>query len=97
MTQVKFFDKTLDELYDIIYRINEILVEEEGSLDTPMTFQVGDYWCAIIFQNEVLFSTERDERIYLGEDIDDYEDVEDCIKRLLKESYHKNLSLISRL
>lgn len=97
MTQVKFFDKTLDELYEVICRINDLLIEEEGGFDTPVTFQVGDYWCEIQFQNTPLFNTECDERIYLGEDIDEYEDVEDCIKRLLKESYQKNLSMVSRL
>lgn len=96
MLQVKFFNKTLDEIYDIIFDLNELLIPE-NSFDVGVTFEVADYWCSIKFREQELFNTENDKREYLGEEIDDYEDLKDCIKRILTERLSNNITLLSKI
>lgn len=90
MTQTKYFDKTLDEVLEIISDINE---ELQLCLIKPDDWFVGlscefnEWWAVIKFQDIELFNTEMDEREYLGDDIDDYEDLRDCIKRILSEKF----------
>lgn len=74
---------------DIISDINELL---ENSLTTPDPFFSGlscefnEWWASIKFQGVELFNTENDER-ELIEEIDDYEDLKDCILRILRERF----------
>jgi len=90
MAQIKYFDKTLDEILEIISDINE---ELQTWLITPddwflgLSCEFNEWWASIKFQDVELFNTEVDERKYLGEEIDDYEDLKDCIKRVLKEKF----------
>ncbi len=89
MTQTKHFDKTLDEILEIISDINEELQNcliEEDPFFTGLSCEFNEWWAAIKFQDIELFNTEMDEREYL-EDIDDYEDLKDCIKRILSEKF----------
>ena len=96
MTQVKFFDKTLDEIHEIISDLNELLIPEDA-FGIGVTFEVADYWCAIRFREQELFNTEDDKREYLGEEINDYEDLKDCIKRVLIEEFQQSQEILSRI
>jgi hypothetical protein len=90
MTQIKHFDKTLDEILEIISDINEELQNcliEEDPFFVGLTCEFNEWWATIKFQDVMLFHTENDEREYLGEEIDNYEDLKDCIKRILSEKF----------
>lgn len=90
MTQARYFDKTLEEILEIISDLNEELqacLIKEDPFFTGLSCEFNEWWAVIKFQDIELFSTENDEREYLGEEIDDYEDLKDCIKRILSEKF----------
>lgn len=84
----KHFDKTLQEIADIISELNDELCsslpEKEQQWWTGLSCEFNEWWASIKFQDIELFNSEADEREYL-EDVDDYEDLRDCIKRVLLE------------
>jgi len=90
MNQTKYFDKTLEEIREIISDLNEELqacLVKEDPFFIGLTCEFNEWWAVIKFQDIELFSTEYDEREYLGEEVDDYEDLRDCIKRILSEKF----------
>ena len=86
----KHFDKTLQEIADIISELNDelcsCLPEHEQHWWTGLSCEFNDWWASIKFQDIELFNTEADEREYLSE-TDDYENLKDCIKRILLEKF----------
>lgn len=86
----KHFDKTLQEICDIIEELNEqlcsCLPEKEQALWSGLSCEFNEWWASIKFQDVELFNTEVDEREYI-EEIDDYEDLKDCIQRVLLEKF----------
>jgi hypothetical protein len=87
MNQTKYFDKTLDEILEIISDINEELqacLINQDDWFVGVSCEFCEWWASIKFQNIELFTTETDEREYL-EETDDYEDLRDCIKRVIAE------------
>lgn len=86
----KHFDKSLQEICDILADLNEqlysCLSEKEQDWWTGLSCEFNEWWACIKFQDIDLFSTEADERVYL-EDVDDYEDLKDCIQRVLLEKF----------
>lgn len=82
----KHFDKTLQEICDILQELNEQLAsclpEKEQYWWTGLSCEFNEWWASIKFEDIELFNTENDEREYL-EEIDDYEDLKDAIKRVL--------------
>lgn len=87
----KHFDKTLQEICDILEELNEQLMEclpeKEQAWWSGLSCEFNEWWAVIKFQDVELFTTENDSREYLGEEIDDYEDLKDCIKRVLVEKF----------
>ena len=90
MSQTKHFNKTLQEISDILEELNEqlcsCLPEKEQAWWSGLSCEFNEWWACIKFQDTELFSTEADEREYI-EEIDDYEDLKDCIKRVLLERF----------
>lgn len=90
---MKFFDKTLDEIYDIVSEINDIIFNQtckEPDFPThQVTFTFSDWAGMFSFNDDDLFSTEDEPRIYLGEEIDDYEDVKLTLIRTINERIDK--------
>lgn len=86
----KHFDKTLQEIADIIEELNaqlcSCLPEKEQEWWSGLSCEFNEWWACIKFQDIELFNTESDEREYL-EDVDDYEDLKDCIQRVLLEKF----------
>lgn len=87
----KYFDKSLQEIHDIISELNEqlcdCLPEKEQAWWTGLSCEFNEWGACIKFQDVELFSTENDEREYLGEELDDYEDLKDCIQRVLLKKF----------
>lgn len=88
----KHFDKSLQEICDILEELNEELLEsigmdENSNWFTGLTCEFNEWWACIKFEDMIVLDTENDEREYLGEDIDDYEDLKDCIQRVLLEKF----------
>lgn len=85
---MKFFDKTLDEIHEIISEINDelsnCLPQKEQDWFIGVTFEFNAWAGMVKFMDECLLSTENDERKYY-DDIDEYEDLRDAIKRCIKE------------
>lgn len=88
--QVRYFGKTLLEIHDILMDLNEelqeCLPEKERYWWNGLTCEFNEWWAEIKFQDVPLFSTECDERDYI-EETDGYEDLKDCIKRVLSEKF----------
>lgn len=86
----KHFDKTLQEIHDIIEELNEQLCscvhEHEQFFWTGLSCEFNEWWASIKFQDVELFNTEMDKREYI-EELDDYEDLKDCIQRVLLEKF----------
>ena len=86
----KYFDKTLDEIANILAELNEqlgsCLPEKEQTFWTGLSCEFNKWWASIKFQNIELFNSECDKREYL-EDVDDYEELKDCIQRVLLEKF----------
>ena len=86
----KHFDKTLQEIADIISELNDelcsCLPEHEQHWWTGLSCEFNDWWASIKFQDMEIFNTEADEREYLA-GTDDFEDLKDCIKRILLEKF----------
>lgn len=90
MAQIKHFDKTLDEILEIITDLNEELQKclvKEDHWFSGLTCEFNEWWACIKFQDIELLNTENDEREYLGEELDECEDLKDCIKRLLTDKF----------
>lgn len=88
----KHFGKNLQEICDILEELNEELLEsigmdENSNWFTGLTCEFNEWWACIKFEDMIVLDTENDEREYLGEDIDDYEDLKDCIQRVLLEKF----------
>lgn len=85
---MKFFDKTLDEIYEIISEINDelsaCLPQKEHDWFIGVTFEFNGWVGMAKFMDECLLSSQDEERIYY-DDIDEYEDLKDAIKRRIKE------------
>lgn len=85
---MKFFDKTLDEIYEIISEVNDelsyCLPQKERDWFIGITFEFNGWVGMVKFMDECLLSTETQVLIYY-DDIDEYEDLRDAIKRCIKE------------
>lgn len=86
----KYFDKSLQEIHDIISELDEqlcaCLPEKEQAWWTGLSCEFNEWWASIKFQDVELFNTEVDEREYI-EESDDYEDLKECIQRVLLEKF----------
>lgn len=86
----KHFDKTLQEICDILEELNEQLMEclpeKEQAWWSGLSCEFNEWWACIKFQDIELFSTEADEREYIEEG-DTYEDLKNCIQRVLLEKF----------
>lgn len=83
-----FFDKTLDEILDIIADVNEQIYNQVNiDGDAPsitITFEFCEF-LAVFKMNELeLFNTENDPRLY-DEDTDEYEDLSLALPRVINE------------
>lgn len=86
----KHFNKTLQEIHDIISELNEqlcsCLPEKEQGFWSGLSCEFSEWWASIKFQDIELFNTEMDERQYI-EESDNYEDLKECIQRVLLEKF----------
>lgn len=84
----KHFDKTLQEIADIISELNDELIEclpeKEQAWWTGLSCEFNEWWAAIKFQDLHLFDTENSEQQFF-EETNEYEDLKDYIKRVLLE------------
>lgn len=96
-TNIKFFDKTFDEIYDILSEVNDSISESTG-LDFPpeLTFTFNRWAGWFEFNEIMLFSTEDDPREYI-EQTDSFEDLKPALLRKLNEvlDTYSKISLIS--
>ena len=83
-----FFDKTLDEILDIITDVNEQIYNQVNiDGDAPsiaITFEFCEFWAAFKMNELDLFNTENDPRLY-DEDTDEYEDLTLALPRIINE------------
>ena len=84
------FDKTLQQICDILDELNEQLCscvpEREQQWWSGLTCEFNEWWASIKFQDIELFNTEDDHREYY-EDTDSFEDLKPCIQRVLLEKF----------
>lgn len=73
---------TLNEIDDIIYDINQEFQEKSGIDDfNLLDLSSSGYVYVIVCLGSSIWSSDDDGRIYLGEDVDEYEPLETFLKR----------------
>lgn len=86
----KHFDKTLQEISDILEELNEQLMEclpeKEQAWWLGLSCEFNEYWARIKFQDIELFNTENNEQEFF-EETNEYEDLKDYIQRVLLEKF----------
>lgn len=86
----KHFGKTLEEIANILAELNEqfcaCLPEKEQMFWTGLSCEFNEWLASIKFQDIELFNSENDQRQYI-EAIDDYEELKDCIQRVLLKKF----------
>lgn len=86
---MKFFEKTLDEIYEIVYEVNEQLFEQTcDEKDFPIIgvfFEFTDWAATFKLNDEVLFTSECCAQEYLGDELDCYEDVKVTLIRSINQ------------
>lgn len=86
----KHFDKTLQEICDILEELNEqlcsCLPEKEQSWWSGLSCEFNEWWASIKFQDIELFTTENNEQEFF-EETNEYEDLKDYIQRVLLEKF----------
>jgi hypothetical protein len=78
---MKFFDKTLDEIYDIVSEINEQLGRDRDWFE-GLEFSFNEWAGYFSFKDMVLFSTENNQQQWIDE-LDEYEDLRVTLRREL--------------
>lgn len=83
---MKFFNKTLDEIYDIVVSINEQIEESRDGvfeLYGKLSFEFNDNWAMFKFIDLPLIDDDNHIGWEYIDALDDYEDIEICLKRLI--------------
>jgi len=89
----KHFDKTLQEICDILAELNEELHEciskdKDSDWFTGFTCEFNEWWACIKFETLLVLDSEVEERGY-DEYKDEYEDLKDCVKRIFLERINR--------
>lgn len=83
---MKFFDKTLDEIFDIVADVNEQIFNQlntENEFPTLMvTFEFCEWWAGFNLEDIMLFSTENNDQAWI-EETDTYEDLKITLIRAI--------------
>ena len=89
---MKFFEKTLDEIVEIITKINDELWPDGGQELMGLSFEFND-WVGIFKFNEMdLINSENDEEWHFSEELNEYEDIEITLRRLIKNLYTNDIA-----
>lgn len=85
---MKFFDKTLDEIYDIVSDVNELIFSQVNTKNEfpsiNITFEFGDWFALFKMDEQVLFSTENNDR-ERNEETGECEDIKLTLIRAINE------------
>ncbi len=87
-----YFYKTLDEISETIERINDELWPDGGQFDTGVTFEFNEYFGIFKFNGIDLIDTENKDGWDFDDALGDYEDIELCVRRLIKKLFTNDIS-----
>ena len=83
---MKFFDKTLDEIFDIVADVNEQIfsqINTENKFPSlTVTFEFCEWWACFNLEDMMLFSTENNDQAWV-EETDTYEDLKITLIRAI--------------
>lgn len=85
---MKFFDKTLDEIYDILSDVNDQIFvqtcEENEFPKVEVTFEFSDWYGVFKLDNQELFSTENNDQQFF-EETNEYENIKVALINAINE------------
>jgi hypothetical protein len=92
-----YFEKTLSEIEAIVERINDELWPDGGQFDTGLSFEFNGWFGIFKFNDILLIHTENSEGWEYNKEMDNFEDIEICIRRLIKKLYSSEMAQLVKI